>query len=457
MTQLPDKFKLQVAQLLGQEEVDGLCRALLEEPTVSVRVNRAKAGCPPQDVENERVPWCETGYYLSSRPSFTLDPLFHAGTYYVQEASSMFIEQAFKTMDFQPQRMLDLCAAPGGKSTLWRSLLPDGALLVANEPIRQRAMILLENLTKWGHPDVVVTNAYPEDFAPLRGFFDVVATDVPCSGEGMFRKEEKAVEDWSLEAVDHCAARQWQIIESVWPALRQGGYLVYSTCTYNRQEDEDNVVRICNELGAELVPIATQPEWGIAGDTTGRNLPVYHFFPHKTKGEGLFLALLRKTSEAPVAKEKKGKKQRGNNSQPGIQGGAEIIKWIANSHDFKLLRTDEAHVIAVRQSLADDVQRVCSSVRALTAGIMLVEEKGRKRIPQHALALSVQRAKEAFPVAELSLDDALNYLRREGITLPPDVPRGYVVASYKGHALGFLNNLGARANNLYPQEWRIRN
>ena len=168
MTQLPDKFKLQVAQLLGQEEVDGLCRALLEEPTVSVRVNRAKAGCPPQDVENERVPWCETGYYLSSRPSFTLDPLFHAGTYYVQEASSMFIEQAFKTMDFQPQRMLDLCAAPGGKSTLWRSLLPDGALLVANEPIRQRAMILLENLTKWGHPDVVVTNAYPERIGKSR-------------------------------------------------------------------------------------------------------------------------------------------------------------------------------------------------------------------------------------------------------------------------------------------------
>lgn len=236
MTQLPDKFKLQVAQLLGQEEADGLCRALLEEPTVSVRVNRAKAGCPPQDVENERVPWCETGYYLSSRPSFTLDPLFHAGTYYVQEASSMFIEQAFKTMDFQPQRMLDLCAAPGGKSTLWRSLLPDGALLVANEPIRQRAMILLENLTKWGHPDVVVTNAYPEDFAPLRGFFDVVATDVPCSGEGMFRKEEKAVEDWSLEAVNHCAARQWQIVCDIWPALREGGYLVYSTCTFNREE-----------------------------------------------------------------------------------------------------------------------------------------------------------------------------------------------------------------------------
>ena len=294
MTQLPDKFKLQVAQLLGQEEADGLCRALLEEPTVSVRVNRAKAGCPPQDVENERVPWCETGYYLSSRPSFTLDPLFHAGTYYVQEASSMFIEQAFKTMDFQPQRMLDLCAAPGGKSTLWRSLLPDGALLVANEPIRQRAMILLENLTKWGHPDVVVTNAYPEDFAPLRGFFDVVATDVPCSGEGMFRKEEKAVEDWSLEAVDHCAARQWQIVCDIWPTLREGGYLVYSTCTFNREENEDQVDRICQELGAEVVPVSVDASWGVCGDTTGRHLPVFHFFPNHARGEGLFLALLRK-------------------------------------------------------------------------------------------------------------------------------------------------------------------
>lgn len=453
-------FCIQMEALLGQDEANMLTQAIEQStPPVSVRVNALKPSDTLPAPADGAVPWCAAGQYLAERPRFTYDPLLHAGCYYVQEAASMFVEQAYKqiTTDFTPHRLLDLCAAPGGKSTLWRSLMCDGDLLVANEPIRQRAQILAENLTKWGHPDVVCTSAYPEEFAPLGSFFDVIAADVPCSGEGMFRKDAVAIDEWSPQAVDSCAARQWQIIESVWPALRQGGYLVYSTCTYNRQEDEDNVVRICNELGAELVPIATQPEWGIAGDTTGRNLPVYHFFPHKTKGEGLFLALLRKTSEAPVAKEKKGKKQRGNNNQPGIQGGAEIIKWIANSHEFKLLRTDEAHVIAVRQSLADDVQRVCSSVRALTAGIMLVEEKGRKRIPQHALALSVQRAKEAFPVTELSLDDALNYLRREGITLPPDVPRGYVVASYKGHALGFLNNLGARANNLYPQEWRIRN
>lgn len=233
----------------------------------------------------------------------------------------MFVEQAYKqiTTDFTPHRLLDLCAAPGGKSTLWRSMMCDGDLLVANEPIRQRAQILAENLTKWGHPDVVCTSAYPEEFAPLGSFFDVIAADVPCSGEGMFRKDAVAIDEWSPQAVDSCAARQWQIIESVWPALRQGGYLVYSTCTYNRQEDEDNVVRICNELGAELVPIATQPEWGIAGDTTGRNLPVYHFFPHKAKGEGLFLALLRKTSEAPVAKEKKGKSNVATTANPAYR------------------------------------------------------------------------------------------------------------------------------------------
>lgn len=454
MTQLPDKFKLQVAQLLGQEEAEGLCRALLEEPTVSVRVNRAKAGCPPQDVENERVPWCETGYYLSSRPSFTLDPLFHAGTYYVQEASSMFIEQAFKTMDFQPQRMLDLCAAPGGKSTLWRSLLPDGALLVANEPIRQRAMILLENLTKWGHPDVVVTNAYPEDFAPLRGFFDVVATDVPCSGEGMFRKEEKAVEDWSPEAVDHCAARQWQIVCDIWPTLREGGYLVYSTCTFNREENEDQVDRICQELGAEVVPVSVDASWGVCGDTTGRHLPVSHFFPNHARGEGLFLALLRKTSadDAP-AKNKKQKKRR---PTPPVAGGKNVAQWLANDGDFKLFRPDETHICAVRNGLFEDVERVCNTVRSLSAGIVLAEEKGRKYAPTTELALSTQRNEAAFPKAELTLEEAVAYLRKETLMLSSEVPRGYVLACYQGHPMGFLNNLGSRANNLYTTEWRIR-
>lgn len=446
-------------QLIGNDETEKLLQTLTQtEAPVSIRLNPLKPiDTLPEAVAHE-VLWCQQGRYLASRPKFTYDPLLHAGCYYVQEAASMFIEQAYRqiTKDFTPHRVLDLCAAPGGKSTLWRSLMNDGDLLVANEPIRQRAQVLAENLTKWGHPDVVCTSAYPDEFSTLSSFFDVVATDVPCSGEGMFRKDEGATEEWSLEAVDACAARQWEIIEHIWPTLRQGGYLVYSTCTYNRTENEDNVVRICEQLGAELVPIPTHEEWGIQGDTTGRSLPVYHFFPHHAKGEGLFLALLHKTAEAPVLKEKKNKKQRGG-KQLSIKGGAQVIDWLCENEQFKLLRPDESHIAAVRQSLADDVQRICSTVRALTAGILLVEEKGNKRIPQHALALSTQLADTAFAKAELSFEQALSYLRRESLTLSPDVPRGYVVATYKGHALGFLNNLGARANNLYPQEWRIRN
>lgn len=464
---LPKAFIDQMTELLGPSEAEALCRALCDTiPVTSIRTNpRKEATCP----EGNGVPWCSTGRYLEERPQFTFDPLFHAGAYYVQEASSMFIEQAWHTIlahesstaeasSTPPARgaggvVLDLCAAPGGKSTLWRSLLPDGSLLVANEPIRQRAQVLAENLTKWGHPDVVVTSAYPEEFAPLGSFFDVIAADVPCSGEGMFRKDEQAREEWSPEAVIACAERQWGIISDVWPALKQGGYLVYSTCTFNAEEDERMVARICRELGAapiQLPPIGeglVVSEYGI------------HFYPHKVKGEGFFISLLRKTSEAPIGrsgkKDKKGKK--GCKPSGGnVKNGAAVADWLANSGDFKLFAPGEGYVGAVRQSLYDDVIAVTSTVRALTAGILLAEEKGKKLIPQHALAMSTALSTDAFPRQELDRDTALAYLRREAITLPSDCPRGYVIVTYGGLTLGFVNNLGTRANNLYPEQWRIR-
>lgn len=461
MVQLPPAFRKLMESQLGEAEAEALCAALTESVSpVSVRRNPLK---PMEEMPAEEagaVPWCEAGRYLKERPRFTYDPRLHAGCYYVQEAASMFVEQAYRRIlqDFRPHRVLDLCAAPGGKSTLWRSLLPEGDLLVANEPIRQRAQILAENLTKWGHPDVVTTSAYPEEFAPLTAFFDVVAADVPCSGEGMFRKDETAVDEWSAEAVEMCAERQWHIIESVWPALRRGGYLVYSTCTYNRTENEDNVMRICRELGAEPVEIPLDDAWHVSGDTTQRGLNVYHFFPHRTQGEGLFLALLRKTAETPVTKNKR--KKRGEARTPGgagIKNGARVSGWLDNDAQFKLTRTSAENIIAVRESLYDDVMRVCDTVKALTAGISLAEEKGKKLIPQHALALSVALRADAFPRVALTLEQALSYLRREALTLEAAVPRGYVVVTYAGHPLGFANNLGFRANNLYPQEWRIRN
>ena len=225
MIHLPEAFISQTKSLLGLEETEALIKALGEEAPTSIRVNPNKATA----ISGESVPWCETGYYLSERPSFTLDPLFHAGAYYVQEASSMFLSQVIKALPEEPRRVLDLCAAPGGKSTLWRAELPEQTLLVANEPIHRRAMILAENLAKWGHPDVIVTEDYPKSFSHLPGCFDVIAADVPCSGEGMFRKDPGAIDEWSKENVDFCAQRQFEIISDVWPALREGGFLVYST------------------------------------------------------------------------------------------------------------------------------------------------------------------------------------------------------------------------------------
>lgn len=451
MSLIPELFVAAMERLLGETECRALCNALCEAPPVSVRQNPLKPAELYPDTTS--VPWCACGVYLKERPSFTANPLLHAGCFYVQEASSMFVEQAFRAMDFRPQRVLDLCAAPGGKSTLWRSLLDDGALLVANEPVRQRAQVLAENLLKWGHSDVMVTHGFAADFAPLSGFFDVVATDVPCSGEGMFRKDEGAIAEWSPAAVAMCAERQWEIVNDIWPALREGGYLVYSTCTFNRAEDEDQVYRICNELGAECVPIPVDSEWGVCGDTTGRNLPVCHFFPHHAKGEGFFLALLRKTAASEPMRPVKRKKPV---KDAAAKGAKAVSDWLRESGQFKIFASGPESLAAVRQSLYEDVARVAQTVRTLYAGIPLAAQKGNKLVPEHGWALSAMRNPEAFPQVELSLETALRYLKREAIVPDGNVPRGYVVVTYQGHALGLVNHLGSRANNLYPAEWRIR-
>lgn len=451
MQELPSAFIRQMRQILGDDAAARLDAALHEPPVVSLRYNPFK---PTGDRFGgaEPVPWCDDACYLSERPAFTSDPLFHAGCFYVQEASSMFVAQAYRAMDLQPRRVLDLCAAPGGKSTLWRTLLPDDALLVANEPLRPRAQILAENLTKWGHPGVVVTNAYGRDFAPLAGFFDVIQADVPCSGEGMFRKDEGAVAQWSPSLVGQCADLGWQIVSEVWPSLRTGGYLVYSTCTFNRQEDELQVDRICRELGAECVAIPVDPAWDIEGDTTDMQLPVCHFFPHRTRGEGFFLALLRKTADTPSPS----KPKRRQPSAAVPPGAKTVAQWLDRSERYKLFATGPDRISAIRSGHFDDMLRLTSACRTLQAGITLAVRKGSKLIPEHALALSTDCAPEAFPRCELPLDMALAYLRRESIVLPAELPRGYVVVTYRGHALGFVNHLGNRANNLYPNEWRIR-
>lgn len=449
---LPDAFVAQMISLLGADAANNLLKTLDEKSPTSIRLNPAYPQC--EAISAHPVAWCQQGRYLSERPAFTFDPLLHAGVYYVQEAASMFVEQAYLACrNSAPQRVLDLCAAPGGKSTLWRSLLPQGALLVANEPLTQRAHILAENMLKWGHPDVVVTNAYPNEFASLRGFFDIIAADVPCSGEGMFRKDPNARTEWSLSAVDTCSTRQRQIITDVWPALREGGFLIYSTCTFNSQEDEENVNYICRELGAELIPIPCLDTWGIHGSSDGNNTPVYHFYPHLSQGEGFFLALMRKTADASTGKDKR---KRNTKKSATVGGIGKAASWLRHSADFKISSINKEEVYAYRHTLADDIERITDTVRVLSAGIPLATVKGNKLVPLHALALSNELAKEAFPKAELSYDEAIAYLRRDALHLDPSIPKGYVLACYEGFPLGFLNNLGNRANNMYPAEWRIR-
>lgn len=477
--ELPASFTDYTRALLGDDEYEQLFAALQQEPPVSIRLNESDSAVLLQrsDAGSRLTPvlWAPSrGYYLDGRLTFTFDPLFHAGCYYVQEASSMFVEQALRQYVAGPVVMLDLCAAPGGKSTHARSVLPEGSLLVANEVIRSRSQILAENLTKWGHPDVVVTNNDPSDFASLPGLFDVILTDVPCSGEGMFRKDSAAVGEWSPENVEICWQRQRRIVTDVWDSLKPGGILIYSTCTYNTKENEENIRWIRQEFGAEPLPLDVPEAWNITGDLLAADdepLPVYRFLPHKTKGEGFFLAVLRKPGDADeaipctssfaqknLAGRKKNKKGAAAFSPVSKEQLATTRHWLRDdrAEDYLLL-TEGTEIYAFPQRHADLLSFLKQHLRLVSAGVSVAEVKGKDLIPSHALAICfplLQRG--AFAEEELNYEQAIAYLRKEAVALPPAAPRGYLLLTYHGIPLGFAKNIGNRANNLYPQEWRIR-
>ncbi len=448
---LPKEFINILTEILEADERDRLLNALETEPQVSIRFNPLIPDAESlalQSLEcsaDGRVPWGGNAVYLDHRPQFTLDPLIHMGCYYVQEASSMFLEQAVRKCVSGPVKALDLCAAPGGKSTLLASLLPDGSLLVSNEIQRGRAQILAENMTKWGRTGVMVTCNTPKQIGQSNLMFDLIAVDAPCSGEGMFRKDEGAVADWSLQNVEMCAARQRQIIEDIWPALKPGGYLIYSTCTFNRHEDEDNVRWIMEQFGAEAIKIETTPEWNIAGSLTRDDLPVYHFMQHRTRGEGFFLCLLRKPDGAFREMPQKPFK-----ADPTVP--AECRKWLNDGYEY-YVKGDS--IYALPAPLASDMNQVSKELYALIPGIEIAVRKGHDWVPAHALAMSDALNTEAFDKVEITRKQALEYLHCDALRLE-DAPRGIVLLTYKGIPLGFAKNLGNRANNMYPQEWRIR-
>ena len=463
--ELPASFIDYTRALLGDEEYDKLAVAIQQEPPVSIRLNPLKPFV--FQLGEDEVPWCASGFYLKERLTFTFDPLFHAGCYYVQEASSMFVEQVLRQhWGEEPAVMLDLCAAPGGKSTHVRSILPENSLLIANEVIRNRSQILAENLAKWGHTGVVVTNNDPSDFTPLKDLFDIILTDVPCSGEGMFRKDPVAVSEWSLENVEVCWRRQRRIISDIWPCLKPGGILIYSTCTYNTKENEENIRWIRDEFGAEVLPLDVAEDWNITGNLLpGEHFPVYRFLPYKTKGEGFFLAVLRKNGEEETSdwamssdryenERVKSKKKRAlHASVPALP--ASCRSWLLHADAFDFV-PDGPVWTAVRASFSRQVGLLQEAVKVWQAGVPLATVKGKDYIPLHALAMSVDLNRSAFPIVPVSYDMAVAYLRKEVLVLPPDTPKGYVLLTFQDTPIGFVKNIGGRANNLYPQEWKIR-
>lgn len=468
--QLPNDFILQMKDIIGDENSRRLCDALAEKATVSIRLNRAKTSDIPFDTDTvgKPVAWCNDGFYLKERPLFTLDPLFHAGAYYVQEASSMFLSHVVGTLlgkrtadddiektDLAPLAILDMCAAPGGKSTILRTMMPQDSLLIANEPIGRRANILSENIQKQGFPNTIVTNNYPKDFSRSGIMFDFILCDVPCSGEGMFRKDRQAIEEWSPQSVAKCQALQREIVSEAWKCLRDGGTMIYSTCTFNTRENEENIRWIADELGGEVIDIPTEPSWNISGSLLKDfNMPVYRFIPGKTEGEGLFMAVIRKKGDTTIYS-KANRNTKGKNRNNGKNGTVDLSRYIRRADDFTTIETD-GDIVAFPKMWEQIYKTARKNLRIVHAGITIGQTKGRDFIPHQALALSTILKKDAFPCVDLEYEDAIKYLRKESIELHGDVPRGYVVVCYKGLPLGFVKNIGNRSNNLYPNEWRVR-
>lgn len=441
---LPEAFEEKIKEILG-DEFPAFLESLKKDPVISIRLNPFKVKRHPS---LERVQWAGDGFFLRERPVFTLDPLFHAGAYYVQEANSMFIEQIWKQHVTKKEDMmvLDLCAAPGGKSTHILSLMQGKGLLVSNEVIKTRAGVLDENIRKWGCFNTVVTQNDPEHFESFTGLFDVVVVDAPCSGEGLFRKDEAARGQWSEENVDLCSLRQKRILSHIWPVLKPGGILIYSTCTFNREEDEVKVEHLIKEMGAELLKVDIDPDWGIE-ETKG-----YKFFPHRTSGEGFFISALKK-QEGETFLIPKIRKRKAELATP--KEITETEQFILIPEGAAVFRHNEK-VILFPERFSDNLELFISQLHVWNFGLHVGEEKGKNIAPTHDLAISPFLREEAFTIIGLNLEQALLFQQKNTFDLPEKISTPYILFTFQEVPIGIGKVVGNRFNNLYPKEWRIR-
>jgi 16S rRNA C967 or C1407 C5-methylase (RsmB/RsmF family) len=437
-------------------DVEAFLNSLTTDAPASIRLNPAKTTLSELSgkfqTKLQAIPWSETGLYLEERPSFTLMPIFHAGHFYVQEASSMLLEQAIiqTNSNKEGKIILDACAAPGGKSTHLLSMIANDTLLISNEVIKSRAQILHENICKWGNSNVLVTNTDPHVFGKIGAFLDAIVVDAPCSGEGLFRKDNSAVDEWSENNAQLCAQRQTRILEDLWPALKENGYLIYSTCTFNPEENENNLKRFIKKHEAESIELNIKKDWGIETvqieDVTG-----YYCYPHMVKGEGFFLSVLQKKSAANTTRLKTKKSvftsvDKKNN---------DVKNWIKDGLTYTQYKDQILAMPGNQFSVAD---YLAQHVYLISCGLHLGDIKQNKVIPAQTLAFSYIVNTNVFPTIALPEEEALQFLRKDQFTCAAieAAPNGFNLITCEKANLGFINKISNRYNNLYPSEWRIR-
>lgn len=443
---LPSNFLNSLRSVKGFNEEALIKAHESDKLPVSIRLNPNKKAELKYELDKP-VPWTSDAYYLEERPVFTADPLFHAGCYYVQEASSMFVEHVLKqTVDFSKDIFaLDLCAAPGGKTTILSSLLNKDSVLVANEVIKNRADILSYNLAKWGNCNHIVTNSETSSFSSINGLFDVVLVDAPCSGSGLFRKQPDAITEWSEDAVLKCGDRQQKILTDILPSLKTNGILIYSTCSYSALENEEIVKWMLNNTNVELIQMKLESSWGIEDTSFG-----YRFYPYNLQGEGFFCAVfkvLEDRSEFHL-------KQKGNLKE-ATKGEMEIInqfldvdfeyKVINHQGDYKLLNIKTLSLLNALKN----------TLYLKQVGTSLGEIKQADLIPHHFLALS-NYINSSVERLELNENEVIKYLKKENFDHTHSTT-GIKLITHKNFGIGWAKVLNNRANNYLPQNYMIVN
>lgn len=452
---LPIELLDSLQRIKGFDEAAFIAAHTTENQITSIRVNPAKSSNSVISnlLSAEKIPWCSNGYYLQERPSFTLDPHFHAGAYYVQEASSMFLETVMKqTIDLNGSlKVLDLCAAPGGKSTLIQSLISTDSFLVSNEVIKTRVNILAENITKWGASNVVVTNNDPKDFQRLSNYFDVIVVDAPCSGSGLFRKDNQAISEWSMDNVALCSQRQQRILADVVSSLKPGGVLIYSTCSYSEVENENIAEWLTKENTFESCKINFQENWGIV-EIAKNDVYGYRFYPDKIKGEGFFIAAFKKNEDSNAQK----LKQKSINQKSTVSKSQfeYLSKWINPKLDIEFFNWKN-EVIALPYILLQEMANLQSALYIKKIGVNIGSDIRNELIPSHELAVSTILSPDVETI-HLNKEDALQYLRHQHFELMDSKP-GWQLIMYNELPLGFIKSMSNRFNNYYPREWRILN